>query len=178
MRAIEKKRPPFMTRRKWTVLTLFLILLIIVGIIFFYRYIHKGIWQETSEMREVIEQASLYNLDEQYVLNKYIWEDRYWILLAQSNVSEEMIYSAWSTQEQLAELPYEEAMTKEEMLAHVEASKPYAQNIKLQPGYMYGQLVWEIKYKDTATEHLKIAFYRMTDGNFIDEYTIPKETRP
>lgn len=167
-----------MTRRKWAMLILFLLVLIIVGIIFFYRNIHKGIWQETNEMRSVIEQSSLYNLDEEYVLNKYVWEDRYWILLAQSATSEEKTYSVWSVQEQLAELPYDEAMTKEDMLAKVEAAKPNASNIKLQPGYMYGRFVWEIKYKDEATEHLKIAFYQMTDGKFIDEYTIPKETRP
>lgn len=167
-----------MTRRKWTVLILFLLILLIVGITFFYRNIHKGIWQETSEISKVIEQSSLYNLNDEYVLNKYVWEDRYWILLAQTAVDQKKTYSVWSNQEQLAELPYDDAMTKEEILAKVEASKPNAQNIKLQPGYMYRKLVWEIKYKDADTDHMKIAFYQMTDGKFIDEYTIPKETRP
>jgi len=129
-------------------------------------------------MRKVIEQTSLYNLDEEYVLNKYVWEDRYWILQAHTTTNDEKTYSVWSDQEQLAELPYDEAITKEDMLTKVEAAKPDAQSIKLQPGYMYGRLVWEMKYKDTATDHLKIAFYQMTDGKFIDEYTIPKETRP
>lgn len=167
-----------MTRRKWTTLVLFLLVLIVVGIIFFYRNIHKGLWQEASEMRAVIEQASLYDLNEDYTLSKYVWEDRYWILLADSISDQKKVYSAWSTQEQLAELPYDKAITKDDIIALVERTKPNAEQIKAQPGYLYGQLVWEIKFKDSSSGHQKMAFYQMIDGKFIDEYTIPKETRP
>lgn len=178
MRAIEKKRPPLMNRRRWITLIIVLIILLIVGTTLFYRSIHRELWQEKSEAEQIIEQSEAYNLETLESLNKYVWENPYWILLAETTDTATKTYSVWSGDQQIAKLAYADAVSQEDMQAIVQSSKANAESIRLQVGYAFGQLVWEVKYKDSETTHSKIAFYSLASGSFIDEYTIPKEARP
>lgn len=178
MRAIEKKRPPLMNRRRWIVLIVLLLISISLAIFFSYRAIHEGIWQEHAEMRQQIKQTNEFDMDSVQSLEKYVWEDVYWIMLAAKTDDDKLYYSVWTEDDMLAELPYSDAVEPDSMLAQFQQRKKNASKIKLQVGYVLGQLVWEVKYRDLATDHLKIAFYSLNNGNFIDEYTIPREARP
>jgi len=178
MRVIEKKRPPLMTKRRWiTIIILFLIVLITL-ITLYYRIIHQNMWKQESVIENVIKQSETYDFASKESLYKYVWENAYSILLANKLESEVLTYSVWDEASLVAELPYDQAKTSDDMRAIVERMKPNATDIKLQAGFGLGQFVWEVKYRDRETSHLKIAFYNMTSGLLIDEYTIPKDSMP
>jgi uncharacterized protein YpmB len=174
MRAIEKKRPPFMTVGRWSLLIVVVVLLLIAGITLFYRVIHENIWQQESGIKQVITQSEAYDLETTESLYKYVWEKTYWILLASDQESKDLTYSAWEGEGHIAELAYDDALSAEDMLAIVQRTKAKATDINLQVGYGLGQFVWEVKYRDSETSHMKIAFYSLTNGILIDEYTIPQ----
>lgn len=167
-----------MNARRWTALIIVIIVLLIVGITFFYRIIHGELWQERNGIKQVIAQSETYNLESMESLDKYVWENSYWILLANKNGSDQPSYSIWSNEGQIAELAYDDVISAEDMTARVQSAKKEAADIKLQVGYAFAQPVWEVKYRDRETSHLKIAFYSLSSGSLIDEYTIPQEARP
>lgn len=167
-----------MNKRRWTTVIVLLLIVIITLITLYYRNIHQSMWQQESAIENMIKQNATYDIESKESLYKYVWENAYWILLANKLETESLTYSVWDETSLIAELPLEEAKTSDEMLAIVERTKANATNIKLQAGFGLGQFVWEVKYRDRETSHLKIAFYSMTSGLLIDEYTIPRDSMP
>ena len=140
----------------------------------FYRNIQMDRWNEKAEVRASL--AEQYDLSTENYLEKYIWEEQYWIVLAQTLDGQEQ-YAVWQDNNILASANTNAIVSSDVILQKLQLSKPTAKNITIKEAYLAGQLAWEVHYGEDGSNYIIYAFYAMSDGTLIDEYTIPKETR-
>lgn len=163
-----------MTRRRWLlVITMFLILIITASTLF-YRDVQMGRWNEKAKVRASLEQS--YDLTTETYLEKYIWDDQYWILQATTLDGEEQ-YAVWQNDIVVSSIAVQFTVSAEEVWKNLQKTDATIINTSIQAAYFYGQLAWEIQYTNKESEQVKYAFFAMSDGHLINEYTIPKETR-
>lgn len=173
MRAIEKKRPPLMNRKKWTVLISVLLILIVLLSTFFYRSIQLDRWTEKDQVRESF--STQFDLTTERYLEKYIWEDQYWILLA-NNLNGTSQYAVMKDDVIVTTLDESNVYSSDRVVQSIKSPDGNAVVSRVFPGYVGGQFIWEVQYNDVNTDHLKYAFYSMVNGTLLNEYTIPKGT--
>lgn len=140
----------------------------------FYRNIQMDRWTEKDAVRMSLQEQ--FDLSTESYLEKYIWEDQYWILLAKTWEGQEQ-YAVWQDNNVLASMDSNDIVASEVILQRLQSSKPAAQNITIEEAYLSGKLAWEVHYSENTSDYLIYAFYAMSDGSLINEYTIPKETR-
>ncbi|MCR8660252.1 hypothetical protein [Paenibacillus endoradicis] len=174
MRAIDKKRSAWMTPRKWITFSILFLILITVLLVMFYRSIQMDRWNEKAAVRISLQEQ--YDLSTESYLEKYIWEEQYWILLAKTWNGQEQ-YAVWQDNNILTSVNTDAIVSSEVILQRLQSSNPAAQNITIEEAYLSGQLAWEVHYSENASDYTIYAFYAMSDGKLINEYTIPKETR-
>lgn len=173
MRLIEKKRPPLMNARRWTILIVLILIALTILITLFYRDIQSDRWNEKTLVRESL--SEFYDLSSEQYLEKYTWDNQYWIMLATNNEQVEQ-YVSWSDNEIIGVINANSIISVNDALERIQRLDTNAIEPTGKAGYMSGQFVWEVKYKDNKSEHVKYAFFSMLDGKLIDIYTIPKGT--
>lgn len=173
MRAIEKKRQPLLNRKKWTILIILLLTLIVLLFTFFYRSIQLERWTEKAQIREVF--STQYDLSTEQYLEKYIWEDQYWILLA-NNLDGISQYAVMKDNEIITTLDEANVYASDRIIQSLKNSDSNAVVSRVFPGYVGDQFIWEVQYHDADTGYVKYAFYSMTNGAFLNQYTISKGT--
>lgn len=141
----------------------------------FYRSIQMDRWNEKDEVRTSL--AQQYDLSTESYLEKYIWEEQYWIFLANTLDGQEQ-YAVWQDNNILASINTNAISSADVILQKLQSSKPAAKDVTIKEAYLRGQLAWEVHYSEDSSNYIIYTFYAMSDGKLIDEYTIPKETRP
>ncbi|HIW34550.1 MAG TPA: hypothetical protein IAA29_17380, partial [Candidatus Paenibacillus intestinavium] len=86
-------------------------------------------------------------------------------------------YAVWQDNNILASANTNVIVSSEAVLQQLQSSKPTAKKVTIKEAYLAGQLAWEVHYVEDDSNYIMYAFYAMSDGTLIDEYTIPKETR-
>lgn len=170
MRATERKRKPFMTGRKWTVLILFIIALIITCIALFYSSIQKEQWQEkryvVSSLREY------FNTDTISYADKYVWDESYWIVKGLNKQEIEMIV-VWKELNIVYSAPTSELLTKELFVSNLKQSNSQLNLDHIRPAFVRDELSFEVQtYNETG--HKVISFYSMENGQLVEQYQLPK----
>lgn len=140
----------------------------------FYRNIQMDRWTEKDNVRISLQEQ--YDLSTESYLEKYIWEEQYWILLAKTWDGQEQ-YAVWQDNNVLTSVNSSDIVASDVILQRLQSSKPSAQDVTIEEAYISGQLAWEVHYSEDASDYTIYAFYAMRDGSLINEYTIPKETR-
>lgn len=140
----------------------------------FYRNIQMDRWTEKDNVRISLQEQ--YDLSTESYLEKYIWEEQYWILLAKTWDGQEQ-YAVWQDNNVLTSVNSSDIIASDVILQRLQSSKPSAQDVTIEEAYISGQLAWEVHYSEDTSDYTIYAFYAMRDGSLINEYTIPKETR-
>jgi len=173
MRAIEKKRPPFMTRKKWILFSVFILLSIIVLLTLFYRNIQLSMWDEQAQIKSTaMQQETIKSVES---LRKYTWDSSYWII-SSTDHNDQQQYVAFQENELLAAINRNNIVSEQEMLEKIAQLTNQKDTVSVQAGYAWNMFVWEVHYLSDKDNRYKYAFYEMSSGNFIDEYTLPNRT--
>lgn len=172
MRAVEKRRPPLIGKKQWIALVMFFIIAIAVLSVLFYRSIQLDHWSEQSDITARLKAETEVSSIE--YIEKYIWETPVWMIKA-IDQSDEAYYYAWQDDQVLASLSVHNIVTEEAMEEKIIANMPEAKEISIAPGYAWGLFIWEVHYFSTESQHYQYAFYEMSTGQHITEYTIPNK---
>jgi uncharacterized protein YpmB len=176
MRAIARKRRPFMTLKRWLFVIIAALLLIFTIIFIYLRNIQQPLWQEIKEMKQqAIEYADLASVEKVY---HHIWNKESWIVLG-SNQQDEGIY-VWLTEEQSPESTLvTEGAAEQQIRDEFKQKKPDAEIKRIQPGLLDDVRIWEVYYSaGDSSIHYYYDFYRFDNGAFINSYKLPLKTEP
>lgn len=170
MRAVEKKRKPFMTARKWTVIVIAFFIAIIFSIVLYYREIQSNLWDEQiyikSSLREYFDASTI------DYLSKYVWDDVYWIVKGKTTQNIEK-YIVWKDLNILLSAETSELLTEKQLLSKLEAKGNNDTVTHIQPAYFRGELAFEVQ-TISETKHKVYTFYTMSEGKLLDQFTLAK----
>ncbi|MBW4085354.1 DUF5590 domain-containing protein [Paenibacillus sp. S150] len=167
-------------RRKWLLLGIFLVLLLLFGLSQFYAYVMKDQWNERSAAAEVAEARA--GLTKVTKAQKSVWDENsiYWVLAGRNaDDTELMVWVRFTLDGKPAggdnDVFAEEVArgTSEQEIRSVIASDLPGSTIeRLLPGVYNGEYVWQLFYKLEGRYYYK--FYRFADGIAIgDGYSLP-----
>ncbi|GMK42458.1 hypothetical protein PCCS19_55180 [Paenibacillus sp. CCS19] len=171
MRATRKKRAPFMNPKRWTALSLVLLLAVIAGLGMWYNTIFKGIWSaEAQAKQQAIEAAALSEVDS---TEKYVWDETVWVVEGKTADGQELY--VWLRDNGTETIPASNAVSKQQIRNSLLQTKPDADIKHIKPGIVEGQYVWEAFYSrsEGGQQKYEYDFYNFENGTFIKTLKLP-----
>lgn len=163
-----------MTRKKWIVITLSVIVLIFLGLHLYYRSIQTDEWvKEDLAIQAAMKQTDLKKAEQ---VQKSVWADVYWIVTGPNAQNEELV--VWVNQDgsQVHSELQSQGASQETIQDKVKSRTANADIVKMVPGTWEGQFVWQVFYKAADAddkERYYYDFYRFSDGGYLTTYTLP-----
>lgn len=170
MRAVERRRRPFMTARKWSLLTVFVISLIIILVSLFYQSIQQEHWDEKDYVKSSLREY--FNTSTIEYLEKYVWDEVYWIIKGKTSNDEEKLV-AWKELNIIASVNTAEILSEQQLLEQLKSGSSDTTLDHIQPAFFRDQFVYEVQTK-AESGHSVYTFYSMLDGKLIEQYTLPR----
>lgn len=182
MRAVEKKRPPLMTPKRWLLLAIAAIVTFFVWFGLYFREIQLPKWSEDREMREAaLETGELAEIRELY---KHVWEKTTWIAEGVDEDGENRYLFVTEEGEPIFAVDEEDTLGQDEVEDKFRAVNSDAQKariIRISPGLFRDAPVWEVYYssKSDGMNRYYYQFYTF-DRNLelIETYKLPAKTGP
>lgn len=171
MRATRKKRAPFMNPKRWTALSLVLLLAVIAGLGMWYNTIFKDIWSDESKAKQLaIEAAALTEIDS---VEKYVWDEAVWVV--EGKTADEQPLYVWLRDSGAVLMPADDAVNKQQIRNSLLQNKPDANIKHIRPGVVEGQYVWEVFYSRNVSGQQKYEydFYNFENGTFMYTLKLP-----
>ncbi|AJY77130.1 DUF5590 domain-containing protein [Paenibacillus beijingensis] len=168
----DYKRPPLMSRTKWTVLITVLALIIVLLLNAEYRSMQAPRWSEEAQiMAEVKQKASLASVDEAH---KYVWDRTVWVTRG-VNGSGEAFYIWYGDGKVLSTIPASEAQTAKSIRDRLLAQSPDVDITHSISGMINGEPAWELLYSriENGARKYFYDFYDFRSGNLIETYRLP-----
>lgn len=167
-------------KRKWLLLGITLLLLLLFGLSQFYAYIMRDQWNERSAAREVARERA--GLTEVTKAQKSVWDENsvYWVLTGKNTAGTDLMVWVRFTLDgkpaggdndiYAAELSQG---TSEKQIRQIIASElPGVQVKRLLPGVYNGEYAWQLFYQKEGRYYYR--FFRFADGTSIGEgYSLP-----
>ena len=173
MRAIEKKRPPLLTKRRIAYAGTICFIALLVWLVLYYRAIQMPHWTEQREAEAfALETTELASVEHSY---KHVWDQVSWIVSGLNDHDEPVMVWIAAEGEPIV-MRSGDGLTEEAILGKFESSNPEAEPIRIQAGLFSGTPVWEVYYKDGGRAYY--AFYTFYDGTYIDTYQLSSSTEP
>lgn len=176
MRATARKRPPFMTLQRWIFLFVAALLLLITIVFIYFLDIQNPQRAAIEEAeRQAIEAAGLTQVEHVY---HQVWDKESWIVEGTDKDDEKVF--VWLADESNPEIvKASSGISMQEMKTSFKGEHPNANIIRIQPGLLDNQRVWEVYYSSgDETNHYKYDFYSFDNGALINSYTLPNRTEP
>jgi len=125
------------------------------------------------EKRQAIHQAlSEGGLTGVEYAEKYTWEQSYWVIRGKDADGEE--WMLWLHDGEIFRQKLSEGYSEAQIRSHFAAQRPEAVPIRILPGWMADQPVWEIRYRKQAdSEDQGMDFYAFRDAKLIKTYDLP-----
>jgi len=176
MRATARKRKPFMTLKRWLLLSSACLLLLITVSFIYFREVQSPEWSAIKAAKDQATEAA--KLTEIEKVNHHIWQKDTWIVEGIDEHSEAVF--VWLTEGQQPVVhKASEGISEISLKDAFKSKRPLAEVKRIQPGLLDDQPVWEIFYNDgEKPQHYRYDFYRFDNGAFIDSYTLPAKTGP
>ena len=162
-------------QKRWIVIILSVIVLIMLGLHLYYRNVQSGEWiAEDRATRAAIEQSALKKVNG---IQKSVWEDVYYIVNGIDELDQNVVVWVNQAGTSVHKEQLKQGSTKEAIQAKVLSRSPDADIITIVPGIWEQQYVWQVFYKASKTEDEKVHyyydFYRFSDAGYLTTYTLP-----
>lgn len=170
MRARSKSR--LMTPGRWVLASVIVLLLLFLLFNLYYRSTQQDIWQEESAAKQIaMEQAGLTGVE---TATKHVWDQVSWVIQGKDSQGREQM--VWVVGDQATAEPADAGVTREQIEAKVLKDKPDARIIRIIPGLLSGERIWEVFYsREESARKYYYEFYRFGDGTFITIYNLPSK---
>lgn len=174
MRAIERKRPPLMTARRWLFIVIAALITFAVWFGLYFREIQMPRWSQISSVQAMaVESGQLASVQN---VNKHIWDQPSWVVEG-VNSDEEEVYLFLTDSETLFTIKKEDSISPEALRTAFLKEKPNASIRHIKPGLFYGKPIWEINYTlGNGDKHYYYEFYTFEQGTWLDMYRLPAKT--
>lgn len=182
MRAVEKKRPPLMTPRRWLLLAIAVIVTFLVWFGLYFREIQLPKWSEEREMRETALNTG--ELAEISKLYRHVWEKTTWIAEGEDEDGENRYLFMTEEGEPIFVVDDEDTLEQdaiEDKFRAVNSDDQKAQIIRISPGMFQDAPVWEVYYssKTNGVNRYYYQFYTFDrNAELIETYKLPTKTGP
>lgn len=173
MRATQFKRPPVMTTGRWILVAAMTIVLLLVSINAYYRYVQSPVWKEQNIAEQDAKQrGGLKKVTDSYA---YAWDEPVWVV--EGKDANDADTYVWLKKDATITLRADDGRTMEDVKAKFLQVKPDASIAHMKLGLFGGEPVWEIAYERNqagVTNHY-YDFYRFRDGSFVVMYKLPSQ---
>jgi uncharacterized protein YpmB len=162
-----------MNPKRWTALSLVLLLAIIAGLGMWYNTIFRGIWAaEAQAKKQAMEQAALTEVDS---TEKYVWDEAVWVV--EGKTADGVEQYVWLRNSGTETVRAADAATKQQIRESLLQNKPDAHIKHIRPGIVNGQHVWEAFYSRSEGGQQKYAydFYSFENGTFMNTLKLPEK---
>ncbi|QKS45454.1 DUF5590 domain-containing protein [Paenibacillus cellulosilyticus] len=162
-----------MNPKRWTALSLVILLAVIAGLGMWYNTIFKGIWSDEAKAKQqAIEAAALTEVDS---TEKYVWDESVWVVEGKTEDGQEQY--VWLRENGTETVRAADAVSKQQIHDTFLQNKPDAHIKHIRPGIVSGQRVWEVFYSRSEGGEQKYSydFYNFENGTFINTLKLPAE---
>lgn len=182
MRAVEKKRPPFMTPKRWLLLAIAALVTFGVWFGLYFREIQLPKWSEDRKAREAaLNTGELTKVSELY---KHVWETTTWIAEGEDEAGASRYVFITEEGEPLFIIEAEDTLEPDAVINKFKAANPdmkRADIIRVSPGLFQDAPVWEVYYrnKSDGVNRYYYQFYTFDRNvDLIETYKLPAKTGP
>jgi len=163
----------FMTPRRWTVLAVLALVLIVLMLNLYLQWVQSDYGKERrAAERLAMAQAGLASVEHS---GKFVWDESVWVVEGDNEAGERLY--AWVTPGGVETSAASDSYPKNGVKAAVLRDAPGAELIRIRPGLLDGKKVWEAYYSlDDGTTHHYYAFYGFETGEAIATYKLPART--
>jgi Uncharacterized protein conserved in bacteria len=175
MRSTTRKRQPVMNLKRWLAVFFVALAAVIAIVIMYYNTIQQPFWDSERPIRKQAKEAA--GLTEVSSITKQVWDTTSWIVKGENDADEEIYVWLIGPEKNVQVVKATEGTDKAAVKQAVMAAKPDADIIRIQPGTLNGQLVWEVYYSQGSNpEKYSYDFYDFRTGKYVTEYHLPAKT--
>lgn len=178
MRAIERKRPPLMSPRRWLLLGIAAVVAMGVWVGLYFRDIQSPYWSEMGDAEQIaLATGKLTSIEQMY---KHTWEDTTWIAKGLNEAMAE-IYLFHRQEELLFAINSTDVVSIEKLRSVFKNENPDTKIISASPGIFRGSPVWELFFSRSVNGKKRYFYHFYSfdlQGTFIESYQLPAKTGP
>ncbi|MBW7457769.1 DUF5590 domain-containing protein [Paenibacillus sepulcri] len=158
-----------MSKGKWFLSGIVIVILILVGLNMYYRSVQSSLWEEERSIEASAVKAG--GLKEATDSHKFVWDQPVWVVQGKDQDGDDAY--VWMTKEPL-KLKAKEGVSESEIKSRFLQNKPAAELYHIKLGMLGGEPVWEVFYsgKEASAQYNYYDFYKFRDGSFIITYTL------
>ena len=162
-----------MTPRRWTVLGILALVLILLLLNLYMQWVQSGYRQEEQAAERTAKAET--GLAEVTKADKFVWEETAWVFQGTDQAGERLF--VWVTGKGAEAVKADDGYPRAQLKADVLRELPDAKLIRIRPGLVDGKKVWEVYYsRELNVKRHYYAFYGFEDGRNIVTYTLPVRT--
>lgn len=169
-RTEQRKRPPIMTGRKWTLLIVgFLVFVCVVFVV----YVKSAGADYQNEKDDAIRLAKKEaGIVKSTGAVKHVWDESVWVVTGKD--ADGVKWFVWERQDGVVKEKADDGLSEASVKQRFVEEHPGKAIVRVLPGWFEGQPVWEIRYvSDPDTERQAIEFYSFKDGTELETYDLP-----
>jgi len=162
-----------MTSKRWTALSLVLLLAVLAGINIWYQSIFADAWSaEDQAEKQAAEAAGLTDVEDAV---KYVWDETAWVVDGTKEDGERVF--VWLREGSTDTVLASDAVGKDQIKNTMRQTKPDARIEHIRPGIAWGRHIWEVYYSriDGGQRKYMYDFYSFENGTFIDTFKLPAQ---
>lgn len=158
--------------KKWLLGVSVSLIVIIFGMVIFYRIIHQEQWAlENTAVTTAVYSANLVKVNR---VDRFVADQTYTIVFGEDAEGNERI--VWVGKDEVHHEKVTDGVSVESIIEKVRNNDPANEIIRTIPGKMDHTYVWEVFYKrvdDTGTRYY-YDYFQFRNGMYIDTYTLDK----
>ena len=169
-RAEERKRPPIMTGRRWTLLILGFLVFVIVIFVIYVQSAGAGYRNEKDDaIRLAKKEAGIAKTTDAV---KHVWDESVWVVTGKD--ADGVKWIVWERQAGIVKEKEDDGLNEAAAKRRFAEEHPGQQIVRVLPGWFENQPAWEIRYvSDPESERQAIDFYAFKDGTKLKTYDLP-----
>ncbi|TBL79700.1 DUF5590 domain-containing protein [Paenibacillus thalictri] len=148
---------------------IFIVAFVLLGLKFF-SLIHEDEWATYRDAVNTAYEKTV--LVKPVKVDRFISNKQYTVIQGEDKIGHPVI--VWVSEDEVITEMASDGVTQEQVEQSLTAADPEASLLRVTPGKLDDQLVWEAFYKKPADggEHFFYNYYAFTDGSLIDTYRL------
>jgi uncharacterized protein YpmB len=161
-----------MTRKRNIVIGIFILATLLFVFNRFYLSVQNKYWNDTTAAVELAYEKSI--MTKATKVESFHGDESFHIIFGEDKIGQQLI--AWvSEQEEVHTEMVDEAYKEAQLREDMKAKEPDAELLRVLPGKMGDQLVWEVFYKKqeaASGERYYYDYYQFNTGTYIDTWRL------